>query len=120
MLRSNVIACLLPSFVVLLSAPISVLLDDAERFQRLEAVFAEEMSKYANEFEETRQIVIGPRKKAIGAGEEGMVEDGEGLGREAERLLQIEAQHEPHQKKQKQVVEKLVPTVKLPRKNASR
>jgi hypothetical protein len=121
MLRSNVIACLLPSFVVLLSRPIGVLLDDSERSQRLEAVFADEMGRYANEFEETRQIVLGPRNKAIGEAE-GMVEDGEGLEREAGRLLQIEAQHEPQrqQKEQVQGAEKLVPTVKLRRKNARR
>ncbi len=98
MLRSNVIACMLPSFVVLLSVPIGVLLDDVERAQRLEGAFAEEMGRYANEFEVTRQVVIGPQKKLI---EEG------GVAEEAGQLLQIE---------EDVVVEKMVPTLKMCRK----
>ncbi len=47
MLRSNVIVCLLPLFVMLLSEPIAVLLDDAEHCRQLETVFAEEMGRYA-------------------------------------------------------------------------
>ncbi len=98
MLRSNVIACLLPSFVMLLSEPIAVLLDDAEHCRQLETVFAEEMGRYAKELEETRLIVIGsPIEERIG----GMVEDGS--GEQAQRLMQIE------QQQQGDAVEKSVP-----------
>jgi hypothetical protein len=65
---------------MLLSAPIGVLLDDAERCRRLEAVFAEEMGRYASEFEETRQIVVGPQNKAIGV-------DGVGVGMVGSRRI---------------------------------
>lgn len=44
MLRSNVLACLLPSFIALLEAPVTALLDNKESLLRLEKVFDEHMS----------------------------------------------------------------------------